>query len=381
MANLTSIPSQHYDYPRITGYSLVWELISAIEQRVRMNRQPAKVAMLGSVIAVLWLALRIYNLCPYIQFKSCLPTQCLFCCFRLCSDELIAGFLPMSTISFSFIICNMRAFNSARLLASLIGLLLLTRYTIASAITSGIFEVDVLFPRNDTYAPQSLMPVVFALQKPGLSIQLESSIHWQLWLGGNSADPTFIYNNAFEPSLPYLTPNFSTTTVEPVYLANAVNTSAYPDGPWTFQWAIYVVNCSAPTTFVMRTGTVTFTTSKDAKAPDLVAATAPDLCRNATAYTFDVHSFNNGSVSAGNSCGFLGSFGASAPNPCAVSIDAAAASGILANASANACSQGQAAACARPSGEGVPSESAFTATASGLSIALVAAAAALISIQ
>jgi len=36
----------------------------------------------------------------------------------------------------------------------------------ASAITSpGTFKVDLLFPRNSTYTPQALMPIVFALKQ------------------------------------------------------------------------------------------------------------------------------------------------------------------------------------------------------------------------
>lgn len=275
-------------------------------------------------------------------------------------------------------IANMHDSNHdhARPLASLMMLLLLLISSTIATTTSGTFEVDVLFPRNDTYAPQALMPFVFALQKPALSIGLAASISWGFWLGGNSTDPTFIYNGIFQPDSPFFTPNLS-SVVEPFYLTDAVNTLAYPDGPWTFQWSVRVNNCSMQSAAVMYDGAVTFTTRKNATAPDLVAATSPGTCRNATGYAFDVMSVNE------RSCGVLGPYVASAANPCALSINKAAASSILASATANACEQEPApeyssAVCPKPKGEGIDAESGSTATASGLYMALVVAAAAVL---
>lgn len=53
----------------------------------------------------------------------------------------------------------------------------------------GIFEVDLLFPQNETYTPQALMPIVFALQNPLLASPLGSGINWNLWEGNNLTSP------------------------------------------------------------------------------------------------------------------------------------------------------------------------------------------------
>ncbi len=44
---------------------------------------------------------------------------------------------------------------------------------------AAIVEVDLVFPRNDTYAPGPLMPVVFAIQNPNLATPF-FTIFWQI---------------------------------------------------------------------------------------------------------------------------------------------------------------------------------------------------------
>lgn len=49
----------------------------------------------------------------------------------------------------------------------------------ASHTIAAPFEVDLLFPRNETYAPSWLMPIVFAVQNPPLTVPpLSASIEW-----------------------------------------------------------------------------------------------------------------------------------------------------------------------------------------------------------
>jgi hypothetical protein len=37
------------------------------------------------------------------------------------------------------------------------------------AIQPGILEIDLLFPQNDTYAPEQALPIVFSAQRPDLA--------------------------------------------------------------------------------------------------------------------------------------------------------------------------------------------------------------------
>lgn len=269
----------------------------------------------------------------------------------------------------------MRGSNVARPLASLIVILLLPFISLAVAatnITSGTFEVDVLFPRNDTYAPQAFMPFVFALQKPVFIDNLGATLYWGIWPGTNRTVNGFDFNGVYQPNSVQFPPNLYTD--QPLYVTYNVNTQGFSDGPWTFSWVVYVNNCSMQSDLVQRNGSLIFTTSKNGKVPDLVAATSPDTCHSAPAYAFDVRSVNS------SPCGVLGPYVPSAANPCAASINAAAASSIQATATANPCAPGPPpessnGACPIPTEKPSEPESGCAVTAPGLYIALVVAAA------
>ncbi|KAM0253118.1 hypothetical protein ACHAQJ_007394 [Trichoderma viride] len=87
----------------------------------------------------------------------------------------------------------------------------------------GIFEVDLLFPRNETYAPNPLMPVVFALQNPTLASVngLIATIDWELWKGNNRTSAGSITNNSIDLAHENL------TSSGPSLVSRTVNTFAY----------------------------------------------------------------------------------------------------------------------------------------------------------
>jgi hypothetical protein len=41
-------------------------------------------------------------------------------------------------------------------------------------------ELDLVFPRNETYAPVGLMPITFALQNPQAAVPLHLLIEWKM---------------------------------------------------------------------------------------------------------------------------------------------------------------------------------------------------------
>ncbi|KAH8673383.1 hypothetical protein BX600DRAFT_433014 [Xylariales sp. PMI_506] len=51
-----------------------------------------------------------------------------------------------------------------------------------------IVEFDVVFPRNETYAPTDLLPIVFTLQNPNVSISLVLDIVWFIGKVGSGED-------------------------------------------------------------------------------------------------------------------------------------------------------------------------------------------------
>ncbi|KAM0248806.1 hypothetical protein ACHAQJ_009317 [Trichoderma viride] len=188
------------------------------------------------------------------------------------------------------------------------------------------FEVDFLFPRNETYASSYLMPIVIAIQNPSLAVPLSATVKWALWEGNNTRSPGSITGGHFDvggdvatarpaPSNPYL-------------LSTAVNTISYPDGIWTLGWYMeYYRICGNPGH--SENFTTVFTVSKSGKAIDLEAATSSDICGTTEAQAFNVTALG-GCVELGPS---------PTTNPCAATIDSAAASSLsaLARATGSIC--------------------------------------------
>ncbi|KIN05191.1 hypothetical protein OIDMADRAFT_115589 [Oidiodendron maius Zn] len=243
----------------------------------------------------------------------------------------------------------MRAFNHVRPLAwaaLMAGLMTAgdassTTATPTATPTPGIFEVDLLFPRNTTYTPQELMPIVWALQNPTLAAPLAATILWIMWEGDNQSSPGSIGDGGLEL---YTQDDLSSSN--PLMATRFVNVASVPDGVWTLSWSLDVYNCSQlfpgfvdnENKTIMQSNTVVFTTSSSGQAPDLVAATSADVCGSAEAFAFDVASF-------GTACGFPGAVLAPKPtpttNPCAAAINASVASSISAAATAWGCAPQQ----------------------------------------
>ncbi|UKZ78193.1 hypothetical protein TrVFT333_005928 [Trichoderma virens FT-333] len=185
------------------------------------------------------------------------------------------------------------------------------------------FEVDLLFPHNATYAPSPLMPIVFAVQNPNLAKPLKAAIDWTLWEGNNKTSPGAIGSGPILVDFDVASES-PTSSFPPLLLSSSVNTIAYPDGVWTLAWNLEYLNCSSVTH--SETFFTVFTVSKSGEAPNLVAATSADTCS-----TLDVQALNVTSLD-GVGCSML----APSPttNPCAVTIDSAAASSLSALARA-----------------------------------------------
>ena len=238
----------------------------------------------------------------------------------------------------------MRAFNRVRyqawaaLMAAMAGLTTaITASASASLPPGGVFEVDLLFPGNATYTPQALMPVVFALQNPSLGLAFDASIGWALWEGNNRSSPGSVVGGGLELNDLNLTNN-----PLQVLLHRIVNTISYPDGVWTLAWTLYFYNCTPPEAEPGPQGleyssSTTFTVSASGQAPDLVAATSAEMCGTTNGIAINATSFQTDQVP----CGVLAPNNATA-NPCAATINSAAASSIYAQATAAACLPSQA---------------------------------------
>lgn len=239
----------------------------------------------------------------------------------------------------------------------------------ASLTFPATFEVDLLFPRNETYAPSWLMPVVFAIQSPSLAVPLSASIQWNMWEGNNTRSLGSVGGGGFDVAGDVTTA--TSTPKNPYLLSSAVNTISYPDGVWTLAWYVQYNICGSPTH--SENFTTVFTVSKSGKAIDLQAATSSDVCGAAEAQAFNITSSSGG-------CGMLGP--SSTTNPCAATIDSAAASSLsaLARATGSICtSYSSNLTCLNPSPPpGQPSAANPRVTAASILLTMLAALGALI---
>ncbi|RYO95515.1 hypothetical protein DL764_007693 [Monosporascus ibericus] len=147
----------------------------------------------------------------------------------------------------------------------------------------GVLEVDLVFPRNDTYAPTPDLPVVFTFQNPELAQFINpyisysirnwddnslndtvSSHHDLRWTNWSSYDPYFVYHY------------FDGYNIE---------------GYWWLTWSVYWQSCderwvSDPSAEFNRRGMISnssswsilFTTENSGKEVDLVAAITNKTC-------------------------------------------------------------------------------------------------------
>lgn len=215
-----------------------------------------------------------------------------------------------------------------------------------AAPSPGLYEVDILFPRDGgTYDPVALMPVVFGVQNPSLGYNLAASLNWIFYESGGSK----LYSPHGTGSTINLY-NLSSPIPDP-YLASVVIDTIYGvEGVWEIQWQMAVYNCSDQyyNSYLNADhyNTITFTTKNGSTTPDLAAAMAPTTCASTGNITFDVTSFDTNwdeHQDPGNEyCPIIFSNSTATANPCAVTIAASAASSISASVTASQCSQASA---------------------------------------
>ncbi|KAK4170746.1 hypothetical protein QBC36DRAFT_341371 [Triangularia setosa] len=147
--------------------------------------------------------------------------------------------------------------------------------TIAHA--TNVMEVDLVFPRNETYTTDQQMPVVFAIRNAQLGPLLQPSIEYQV---RNRSDL-----GQTMPSHHHLFLNVSWTDYEPYYAYTFINMTA--EGTFQIFWTTSWVFCNqtGDRNQIVRDHTTEllyFTIKKDAPATDLVAVTANDQLCNAS---------------------------------------------------------------------------------------------------
>lgn len=194
-------------------------------------------------------------------------------------------------------------------------------------------EFDVVFPRNNTYAPFNLVPIVFAIQNPEAAKDLALNIQWSLGKIGVGASAGGLIDLTWT--------NF---TSDPYYVVTSTYLANVTEGAYNLLWELTAGNCSEGAmepSFASLNNIVTFTIRNGAQAPDLVAAAGADSCADMPSRTFNVTGTlpiqaDPWSEDGRNTCAVLGQPTPTA-DPCNLKLDSAEASSISATITASAC--------------------------------------------
>lgn len=214
----------------------------------------------------------------------------------------------------------------------------------ATATFPGTVEVDLIFPRNDTYMPSPLMPIVFAIQNSNLAAPLDPGLSYHIEELGTSSNGT----NIISGILDLRWANFSSSG--PYFAFASTSQLINAEGTWLFSWTLASGNCSgSPENGTMefsghnQAHFIIFTTKNGSQQPDLVAATEDATCAKTESHTFNVTGILDVPNSIGSnydgrdSCAVLSPASSPAPNPCGAKVDSVSASSISAALTATAC--------------------------------------------
>ncbi len=214
----------------------------------------------------------------------------------------------------------------------LLGRVLLALQACLLAARAAVVEIDMIFPRNDTYDPGPLMPVVFAIRNSAIAASLNLAILWSIT---DQADTT--NTNGYSGVIDLKHTNLTGT--DPFFVADYALRINGTERGWVMSWGLSFDNCSrnslnpnAPTIAQNSEDRHhLFSTKPGAPAPNLVQG--PGSCVNSTGVAIniaetlplDLYHLNNGH----DSCHVLASPPMVAASPCAVTVDNATAATIL----------------------------------------------------
>ncbi|KAI0809653.1 hypothetical protein GGR55DRAFT_648736 [Xylaria sp. FL0064] len=177
-------------------------------------------------------------------------------------------------------------------------------------------EVDAVFPRNNTYAPIDLMPVVFAVENPSAAWPLPFQVQWSLETFQVDAPPVSQGYGIIDLLSTYCGDS------DPYYVvdyANLKNT----EGVYFMVWAVYADRCQENSSYADIKQNVTFTAKAGGTEPELQASTHPGTCATIQSTTFGF----------AYPCPWSGG----KANPCELNLNEGQASSISAEITASAC--------------------------------------------
>lgn len=212
--------------------------------------------------------------------------------------------------------------------------------TLAAA-KPGVIEIDLVFPRNETYKPTPVMPIVFKFSDPNNAAQDAGGIKigWTLL----PYDGTYDFDaeggvQAENPPFGYITPN-ATGDAEATFVWDAMINATTRATTWYLNWAPVGDNCtgSGNSSSIYDQNTVLhFTTADNAPETDLV----PKDCKDLMPFTLNVTAEAGTEANSGSSAPYCGFADGDPPaaDTCDVKLSKDEAKKIAASATSKACS-------------------------------------------
>ncbi|KUL82832.1 hypothetical protein ZTR_09217 [Talaromyces verruculosus] len=211
--------------------------------------------------------------------------------------------------------------------------LLLSGFGLGTLTFPATVEVDLVFPRNDTYAPDPLLPIVFAIQHSNYAPYINPSIQFSITSDTNVSD------GIFSSFMDFSSANLSSS--DPYFGWDAISKLNGIDGRWRLAWSLFTNNCSTypeavspnitsqdKENRIVFTNSIVFTTRNGTQQPDLIAASANSVCAGTNeSFTFNVTGtvdvWNTENLDGRNSCAILSPV-APTTNPCVTIRDMSA---------------------------------------------------------
>ncbi|KAH0425190.1 hypothetical protein CcaCcLH18_11124 [Colletotrichum camelliae] len=229
------------------------------------------------------------------------------------------------------------------LLPSMKWLLASFHAAVTVAANSGIVEVDLVFPRNDTYAPTAFFPIVFAIRNSSLAQFVNPYIEIRV---RNSSDRFDVYvTRDYDLRLANL------SSSDPYFESRGFG-SFKQEGSYTIVWTVKQQSCLADESSpgndrvqsVISNNTIrliTFTIKNAAQEVDLVSATNnDDVCLSAQGVAINITNTLEGPGmrwwGVGDTCAIVASPTPTA-NPCEIKLESATAARISASMTAVEC--------------------------------------------
>lgn len=199
----------------------------------------------------------------------------------------------------------------------------------------GTVEVDLIFPRNETYAPSPVLPLVFAFRNAKPGVLLSPRITFTIWDRNNMS------NAVVGESLEVDKANMSTNDPYFLYLGS---TKFNVEGKWQLTWTLVWYSCKDERGNGIATNltdnSMIFSTKNAAPQVDLVAASNDDKCSSSTNVALDITGTasvpNTVQWPGGETCAVVAG-SETQPDPCRVKVDSAAASSMSASMTAQIC--------------------------------------------